>query len=93
MDEYPNQNTWTSRSRRDISIVVDNEYEDQDELTRDYRQGGNSLMNSMRETIGDQDQIYRSKSHLNSTRNRTRHSTNLDMQSRFDNAQADSKQL
>jgi len=92
-----------SKSRRDISIVVDNEYEDQDELTRDYRHGGNSLMNSMREVSGDQDQIYNGKSHLNSTRNRAgtkklmRNSTNLDMQSRFDNdqlnAQADSKQL
>ena len=76
---------------RDISIVVDDAYEDQDELTRSYRGGGNPLAMSMVEM--DQDQIYRNKSQLRSTRNRTRGSTNLDMQSRFENAQADSKQL
>lgn len=107
MDE-PNQNTWTSRSRRDISIVVDNDYEDQDELTRDYKHGSNTLMNSMRDVIDDQDQIYRSQSHLNSTRNRNntyfnrgynRQSSDLDFnhnmdfeRQRFD-ARADSKQL
>ena len=76
---------------RDISIVVDDACEDQDELTRGYRGGGNPLATSMVEL--DQDQIYRNKSQLRSTRNRPRGSGNLDLQSRFDNAQADSKQL
>jgi hypothetical protein len=78
MDDYPSSNKWGGRGRmsRDISIVVDDEYEDQDVLTRS-RGGGNPLANSMLE-IG-QDQGFGGKSRLQSTRNRARNSTNLDM--------------
>jgi len=53
MDDHPGSRRGGLKSRN-ISIVLDDEYEDQDELTRGYRGGGNSLSNSMLEVGQDQ---------------------------------------
>ena len=55
MDDHPGSK-WAGRGgrARDISIAVDDEYEEQDEQTRGYRGGGSSLANSMLEVGQDQ---------------------------------------